>query len=127
MSHSHAHDFIQPINFSGPSIYFGWFRVPNGEPQDLNRRKALRLILLHLTEERRRTPGQCVSVGALQQAGWPGEKIRADAGANRVYVSLNKLRNMGLEGILVRSDAGYLLDPSVRVERVTADWRAMPG
>ncbi len=102
-----------------------WFRPPNGEPQDLNRRKALRLILLHLTEERRKSPGQGVSVGVLQQAGWPGEKIRADAGANRVYVSLNKLRNMGLEGILVRSEHGYLLDPSVKLERVAKDWRAI--
>ena len=32
MSYAPARAFVSPINFSGPSIYFGWFRVPNTKP-----------------------------------------------------------------------------------------------
>ena len=31
-SYPPAHGFIAPINFSGDSVYFGWFRVPNTKP-----------------------------------------------------------------------------------------------
>lgn len=102
-----------------------WFRGPGGDWHDLSKRKPLRLILLSLTEMRRRAPGAGVAVDALQAAGWPGEKMTAAAGSNRVYVTLNKLRKLGLEGVLVRDDTGYLLDPAVPVERVSADWRAL--
>ncbi|MHC4429127.1 MAG: type II secretion system protein [Planctomycetota bacterium] len=32
MSYPTAHPFVQPINFEGAAIYFGWFRVPNTKP-----------------------------------------------------------------------------------------------
>jgi predicted ATPase len=102
-----------------------WFRGPGGEWHDLSKRRPLRLILLHLTELRRAAPGRSVDVDALQRAGWPGEKMNPSAGANRVYVTLNKLRKLGLEGVLIRDDLGYLLDPAVPLERISADWRAL--
>lgn len=102
-----------------------WFRGPGGGWQDLRRRRPLRLILLHLTEIRRAAPGRGQSVQALIAAGWPGEKMTADAGSNRVYVTLNKLRKLGLDGVLTRNDGGYLLDPAIPVERISADWRAL--
>ena len=102
-----------------------WFRAPRGGWQDLSRRTPMRLILLHLTEHRRTQPGTGVDVESLQCAGWPSEKMTPDAGANRVYVTLNKLRKLGLDGVLVRNESGYLLDPAVHLERITTHWRAL--
>jgi tetratricopeptide (TPR) repeat protein len=102
-----------------------WFRGPGRGWQDLSNRRALRLILLELTEMRRAKPGTGVGVDALREAGWPNEKMSADAASNRVYVSLNKLRKLGLEGVLVRNESGYMLDPSVPVERISTHWRAL--
>ncbi len=102
-----------------------WFRGPRGQWHDLTKRTALRLILLHLTEMRRAMAGTGVSVGALQRAGWPDEKMTAEAGSNRVYVALNKLRKLGLDGVLIRSEAGYLLHPDVTIERIATHWRAV--
>ena len=38
-----------------------------------------------------------------------------DAGISRVYVALNTLRKLGLKGVLVSRDGGYLLDPKVEM------------
>jgi prepilin-type N-terminal cleavage/methylation domain-containing protein len=32
MSYSLAHPFVAPMNFSGPAVYYGWFRCPNVKP-----------------------------------------------------------------------------------------------
>jgi hypothetical protein len=56
-----------------------------------------------------------VSVAALQRAAWPGERMKASAGANRVYVVIANLRKHGLQPYLKRGDEGYFLDPELAI------------
>lgn len=102
-----------------------WFRAPAGAWQDVRSRRPLRLLMLCLTERLRAQPGRGVSVDELVDAGWPDEKVQRDAGSNRVYVALNKLRKMGLDGILLRDDSGYYLDPQIPLRRIVSDWRLL--
>jgi len=97
-----------------------WLRPPESAWQDLRRRKNLRLILLRLVEEREQAPGKGLSIDALRDAGWPGETITIEAATNRVHVSLVELRKRGLKPLLLKVDGGYLLDPSVKVRRVSS-------
>lgn len=92
-----------------------WFELPDGERQDLRRRRAIRLILARLVANHRDDPGAGLPLDALQEAGWPGERMVASAGANRVYVALTTLRKLGLRQYLLSQDDGYLLDPAMPV------------
>ncbi len=92
------------------------FQAPGGDPVDLTRRRALRLILAKLGQQREQHVGESLSLDELLQAGWPGERVRPEAGANRVYVALATLRRMGLRQVLLSRDDGYLLDPTVSLE-----------
>lgn len=92
-----------------------WIETPEGTRHLLGSRTSLRRVLLALTEARLHRPGKALSVDVLLQAGWPGERLTPDAGANRVYVLLSELRRMGLRGVLQRYDEGYRLDPSLPV------------
>jgi len=87
------------------------FRV-QGEPVDLKRRAALAQILARLVQALQDEPGVALQRETLQQAGWPGENIRTDSAANRVYVALSELRKLGLGASLQRTSGGYLLDPA---------------
>jgi predicted ATPase len=89
-----------------------WFSF-QGTETDLSRRRALRLILKFLAEKREAAPGEDQSLYDLLEAGWPGERTLPEAGANRVYSAIRDLRKMGLRTVLIRMDAGYLLDPAV--------------
>jgi hypothetical protein len=97
-----------------------WFRAPGHDWEDLRRHAVLRRILLALLEQRRVAPGKGLSVEALVRAAWPGERIRPDAAANRVYVSVAKLRRRGLSDCLIRNEEGYLLTETVPVRRADA-------
>jgi hypothetical protein len=88
-------------------------RLPSGEELDLGRRGSMRRILLALADQRRRAPGIALGSDALLAAGWPGERVLAEAGSKRVRVAIASLRKMGFEGLLLTRDDGYLLDPSV--------------
>lgn len=90
-----------------------WFRVGAGEVEWLDRRRAPRLILLALARLREQTPGTGRPLDALFDAGWPGEKALPDAVENRVNVALAYLRRGALRPLLLKGDAGYLLDPAV--------------
>jgi tetratricopeptide (TPR) repeat protein len=92
------------------------FTPPNGEPVDLSRRRSLRLVLLSLSALRLSSPGQSMSVDEILAAGWPGERVMAEAGANRVYVVVATLRKLGLRELLISRDDGYLLDPETRLD-----------
>jgi predicted ATPase len=90
------------------------FRLP-GAPAvvDLSRRAPLRRILERLAQSRRAEPGEAVAVDEILAAGWPGEKIQAEAALNRLHVALATLRKLGLREVLITADGGYMLDPAV--------------
>lgn len=77
---------------------------------------ALRRILQALVTKHRSQPGAPLTVWELLSAGWPGEDPIPEAGANRVYVTLNRLRSLGLRSYVERFDDGYRLAPDCVVE-----------
>jgi hypothetical protein len=68
---------------------------------------ALRRIVTALVERHRTAPGATLTLQELVEAGWPGERPIAEAGANRVYVALTHLRRMGMRDIIERCTDGY--------------------
>lgn len=94
------------------------FSPPTGEPVDITRRKALRGILQLLADFRRDTPGEPATLDDVLEAGWPGEVMTHESGKRRVYVSVKRLRDLGLEELLVTAGDGYMLDPNVPIEFV---------
>jgi predicted ATPase len=98
-----------------------WFRLPTGEYVSLHRRRSLRLVMQSLAKASADSPDHPLSVEQLQEAGWPGERMRPDAGARRVYTALWTLRKLGLREILVRTDTGYYLNGRIKLEDDTND------
>jgi predicted ATPase len=97
-----------------------WFRFPStAQAVSFARRKNLRRVFARLLEARSAQPGRPLAVPDLLEAGWPGEKVLPEAGANRVYVALATLRKMGLKDVLRSNDSGYFLDPAVPVHLTT--------
>ncbi|NUO49108.1 MAG: tetratricopeptide repeat protein [Polyangiaceae bacterium] len=87
-----------------------FFRSPeSGEAVSLLRRKAVRAVLRALLEARLSRPGVPVSIDTLVAAGWPGEKVLAAAGAERVYAAIATLRRLGLRGVIAQEADGYLI------------------
>jgi tetratricopeptide (TPR) repeat protein len=82
---------------------------------DLTRRGAIRLILQALVRQRLENPGVALRQEALLRAGWPGERVLAEAGSKRVRVAVSTLRRLGLGTLLVTTDDGYLLEASLAV------------
>lgn len=89
--------------------------LPDGRVIELGKRKNVRLVLACLFEARRSSPGAVVMPDALLAAGWPGEKMRADAATKRLHTAIWTLRSLGLDRVLLTKDEGYLLDPAVPV------------
>jgi len=90
-----------------------WFRAPGGAAVDLRQRRPLRRMLWSLVEHRRGGEEGSLSVDELLARGWPGERVIPEAGAHRVRVAISTLRKLGLKGVLITGEDGYLLDPSV--------------
>jgi tetratricopeptide (TPR) repeat protein len=91
----------------------GAFRLPGEDADvDLARRGALARVLLALARARAELPGEVLSVADVLAAAWPGERVRYEAGANRVYVALAELRKLGLRDWIVSEDGGYRLATS---------------
>lgn len=87
-----------------------FFRSPDAEEQvSLARRKSVRGVLRALVMARLSRPGIPLSIEALVLAGWPGEKILASAGAERVYAAIATLRRLGLRGFIAQESDGYLI------------------
>src|SRR5204863_5981544 len=61
-----------------------WFRLPHGTRIGLERRRPLAKLLHRLASERLANPGRALAWHALLEAGWPDERVVADAGAHRV-------------------------------------------
>lgn len=83
-------------------------RLPGGETLDWSRRALWRRLVLALVD----APDGLDSDG-LVAAGWPGERMRADAAMNRLHKTLSQLRRAGLAGLLLRDGDRYHLDPAV--------------
>jgi tetratricopeptide (TPR) repeat protein len=90
--------------------------LPDGSALDLSRRKSIRRLLLGLAQARRDSPGQPLSAETLIELGWPGERMRAEAATKRLHTAIWTLRSLGLEAILISSEAGYLIDPKLALE-----------
>lgn len=91
------------------------FRAPEADWHDLSRSRALARCFEVLYSARRERPGEVVSVDELREAIWPGERMLEESAANRLYVSVSKLRKAGLGALLKRQDEGYLLDAEVEL------------
>ena len=90
-----------------------WFRVPRGEVAHLGRRRVLRALLARLVAERLAAPGAAVPLEVLQEAGWPGQRMRVESATHRLQVAMWELRKLGLKELLLTAHEGYLLDPGV--------------
>jgi hypothetical protein len=97
-----------------------WIAGPDGARHRLGRN--LRGIVMALVTRHPAVGQQALSVWDMLEAGWPGERPSFEAGTNRVYVTVNRLRNMGLRDIIERSEDGYRLAPRTTVH-VVADER----
>jgi hypothetical protein len=93
-----------------------WFESPQGELVEMGRKATLRRLLLALAQARIETPGKPLSPDTLVATGWPGEKTRADAAKNRLYVAIASLRTLGLRDDLQSDGTGYRLDPHLTVQ-----------
>ena len=94
-----------------------WFRLGEGARVDLTRRRALRGVLRGLVEQRRAFGAEPLSLEAVLEAGWPGERMSPESGARRVYVTVNRLRKLGLGELLETTGEGYALAPQVTLAR----------
>ncbi len=93
-----------------------WFRLEGDEPGvDLTRRRALRGVLKGLVDQRIRAPGEPLTLDEVLEAGWPGERMSPESGARRVYVTINRLRKLGLGDLLLTTGDGYMLATEVAV------------
>lgn len=70
-------------------------------------------LLLALVEAHER--GELLDAWTLLERGWPGEEPVAEAGANRVYVALTRLRQLGLRDALERAGGGFRIAPGTVV------------
>ncbi len=90
-----------------------WFETPGGERVDCRRRQALRRILARLARARVQQPGVPIAPESLIAAGWPDEKMTNASAQNRLYVTINRLRQLGVGEALQLVEGGYRLDPNV--------------
>jgi hypothetical protein len=94
-----------------------WIVAPSGVHLDLGRRPTLRRLMHALVEARLTHPGQSLTSAELIAAGWPSDVVVSDATANRLRVALCRLRQLGLESVLVTTSSGWMLTPRVLVVR----------
>jgi hypothetical protein len=88
-----------------------WLRPPGGEPVDLAPRPLLARFVQVLLSARRGNPLEWLTLEALFERVWPGEKAVHEAMANRVHSNLSVLRKLGLGALLLNSPSGWALDP----------------
>jgi tetratricopeptide (TPR) repeat protein len=90
-----------------------------GRRLDFARRGPLRRILLALAQ--RHGSGQSLSSHDLREAGWPGDRMRPESAAQRVYMAVKRLRDLGFAPFMHTVDDGYRLDERLRVQ-----WAGQP-
>jgi tetratricopeptide (TPR) repeat protein len=90
-----------------------WFALASVR-QNLRTRQALKRLLLSLAGAH--FAGRKLSVDELFQAGWPGERVRRESAARRVYVAIATLRKLGLRDHIERHSEGYALVGAVEID-----------
>ena len=63
-----------------------------------------------------RVRGAALTLDGVFSLGWPGERAAASSIANRVHVTICRLRSMGLRDILVYRGGGWTIDEYVQLE-----------
>jgi hypothetical protein len=81
-----------------------------GRNVSLLRSGRLRNIFEALVQRAEQQPGIALTRDDVLEAGWPGERMRPESGALRVYTAIRRLRQSGLGDALVTRDDGYVLD-----------------
>jgi hypothetical protein len=92
-----------------------WFRVRAGEKVDLSEKPILARLARLLAEAHIRGEREPIPRAALIERVWPSERIDATAGANRLAVTLSKLRGLGLAEDMEVSRRGVRLRPELHV------------
>jgi predicted ATPase len=92
-----------------------WFAFDGGERVDLSRRGSMRRLLLHLARTHLDAPGTRSTTFELLDAGWPDDTVSVEAGTNRVYTTMSRLRGLGLEEAIRTDDEGYFVNEPVVV------------
>jgi hypothetical protein len=95
-----------------------WIESPVSGRKRVELGPSLRRMVAFLLERHRTEPGRTSSTWELPEAGWPGEKVLPDAGANRVYAALKRLRNMGLRNVIERREDGYRIPVQARITEI---------
>jgi tetratricopeptide (TPR) repeat protein len=90
-----------------------WFALGSGDRVCLAKRRRPRRLLMALVEQRARHSGAGVDVDDLFRAVWPDEVATPESAANRVYVTITRLRKLGLADMLTCGEKGFCLDPNV--------------
>ena len=103
------------------------FSVAGGSVRRLPDGPVIRRLLTVLAERRLSSPGTAVPTGELIQWCWEGERMQVRSGQYRVRTLVRRLRQLGLEGILLTGDhGGYCLDPSIPLELAAVDRAGEP-
>jgi hypothetical protein len=101
-----------------------WIAESDGAPVLLGR--AHRRIVAALAVLHRRSPGAVLSAREILETGWPGERMVAEAGANRVYVALAHLRRAGMRDAIEHHHGGYRFVPGIDIRLRRTDEAAAP-
>ncbi len=94
---------------------------------DLGRRVALRRLVQALVRQNEADPEGALDVPAMLAAGWPGERMRPESGAARVYMAVRRLRALGLGVAIETHGSGYRFFPSLEVVVATSAEAHLPS
>lgn len=95
---------------------FDAFQDAGGAVISLRSRPILRKLLEMLVRQRIRQPGLPVSPAQLVRQAWPEQPTTTNASLNRLYVSVLRLRELGLGDAIVKVEGGYLLSAVVPIQ-----------
>lgn len=101
------------------------FSLDSAPPTWLDRKPALRLLLVHLARSHREEAGRWLSVSDLSSHLWPDDRTDIVFRTRRLYTLLSRLRSLGLARVLESSgDGRWRIAPEVDLVFVAAEIRA---